>query len=242
MVRFQLRRGVDVNWQKSNVFDSRSGLHFAAQHNNGEVLELLLAQNGVNVNIRATKKKVTPFMMACIYGHEDIMRRLSQVSGIQIGIAVLLCAVASKKPGCVSVLRGVDGVDWNGRNIHGVGPLTLAVGSGLADILQIILSVPEPQLDLSVTSPDGRNIAQIAVEENEGDNQRCLELLSADRRVDQYWNVKNPDGDSPVMFCLKTKRITMATTLLANPSVDLDTVDSEGRHLEDIARSAFNII
>ena len=43
------------------------------------------------------------------------------------------------------------------------------------------------------------------------------------------------------MHCLKTNRITMVTTLLANTIVVLDTVDSEGRHLEDIARSVFNI-
>ena len=41
------------------------------------------------------------------------------------------------------------------------------------------------------------------------------------------------------MFCLKNNRTTMATTLLTNTrlDLDLDTVDSEGRHLEDIAKS-----
>ena len=136
----------------------------------------------------------------------------------------------------------MDGVDWNVKSYdiqtEGLYPLLMAVQGGSADILQTILSVPEPHLDLSVTDY-GRNIAQIAVEGSFGDRQRCLELLCGDRRVD--WNIKNSDGDSPVMFCLKTNRITMATTLLANKSVDLDTVDSGGRHLEDIARSVFNI-
>ena len=134
-----------------------------------------------------------------------------------------------------------DVFEDGGREYGRWYPLLEAVDSGYAECLQILLSVPEPHLDLSVTDIDGRNIAQIAVEEKLGDLQRCLELLSADRRVDQYWNVKNQDGDSPVMFCLKTNKITMATTLLNNTSVDLDTVDSEGRHLEEIARSVFNI-
>merc|ERR1712062_922951 len=140
----------------------------------------------------------------------------------------------NNKPACVSVLREVAGVDWNIRDNEGWYPITLAVERGYADILQIILTVPEPPLDLSVTDSRGRNIAQIAVEENEGDRQRCLELLSGDRRVD--WNIKNSDGDTPVMYCLKNNKIEMARCLINTPGVDLDTVDREGRYLETIAR------
>ena len=139
-------------------------------------------------------------MLACRNGHENIARRLSQVIGIQPnrgddeGETALHFAVLKNKPACVSVLRGVAGVDWNVRSNYGIYSLTLSVGYGHADILQIILSVPEPHLDLSVTDTRGRNIAQIAVEENGGDRQRSVELLSGDRRVD--WNIKNRDGDT----------------------------------------------
>ena len=127
------------------------------------------------------------------------------------------------------------GVDWNVRTNKGNYPLTEAVEDGLADILQIILTVPEPHLDLSVTDIRGRNIAQIAVEENRGDRQRCVELLSGDRRVD--WNLKiGWDGDTPVMYCLKNNKIEMARCLINTPGVDLDTVDRDGKHLETIAR------
>ena len=68
------------------------------------------------------------------------------------------------------------------------------------------------------------------------DRQRCLELLSGDGRVDHLWNVKNPDGDTPLMYCIKYKATSLVTTLLANPSQDLDTVDIDGLHLEDVAR------
>merc|ERR1712218_139206 len=171
-------------------------------------------------------------------GHENIVRRLCQVTGIQLnsgndyGTTALHHAVGN--PACVSVLREVAGVDWNVRCNGGAYPLTLAVRRGHADILQIILSVPEPDLDLSVTDRRGRNIAQIAVEENRGERQRCVELLSGDRRVD--WNIKNRNGDTPVMFCLKNNKIEMARCLINTPGVDLDTVDSEGRYLETIAR------
>ena len=126
-------------------------------------------------------------------------------------------------------------------------PLTMAVDWGHADILQIILSVPPPHLDFSIRDYDGRNIARIVVEnrglrcmENiartvvEDRRLRCMELLSGDRRVD--WNIKNSDGDTPVMYCLKNNKIEMARCLINTPGVDLDTVDREGRYLETIAR------
>ena len=117
------------------------------------------------------------------------------------------------------------------------GTLTEAISRDRIDILQTILSVPGPHQDLSVTDPSGRNIAQIAVEEDEGDRQRCVELLSGDRRVDHYWNIKDSNRDTPVMYCLKNNKIEMARCLINTPGVDLDTVDRDGKYLEDIAGS-----
>ena len=240
LVRELLSSGADVNWRRDA--NGWSGLHFAARYNYGELLELLLAQTGVDVNIRDNDNE-TPLMVACSWGRENIVRRLSQVTDIQLntggyrGWTALHCAVLENKPACVSVLRGVAGVDWNVRNDFGDYPLTEAVESSHAECLQIILTVPEPHLDLRVTDPRGRNFAQIAVEGNREDRQRCVELLSGDRRVD--WNIKNSDGDTPVMYCLKNNKIEMARCLINTPGVDLDTVDRDGRYLEDIARSVF---
>ena len=77
-------------------------------------------------------------------------------------------------------------------------------------------------------------MAQIAVEEDGGDRQRCVELLSQDRRVN--WNIKNSAGETPVMSCLKNNMTVMARSILCNDSVDLDTVDSDGYTLEGFAR------
>ena len=87
-----------------------------------------------------------------------------------------------------------------------------------------------PHLNLS----RGRNIAQIAVEEEGGERLRCVEILSRDRRVE--WNIKNSDGDTPIMYCLKTNKIEMFRLLLNSPRVDLNTRDRDGKYLEDIAR------
>ena len=235
-VRHILLVGADVNWKDD---DDHSGLYIAARNNYGDLLELLLTQAGVNVNI-TDRFNATPLMMACVNGHENIVRRLCQAPGIELnrrrmmGGTALYFAVDRNKPRCVEVLRGAGDVDWNVRTVYGDSPLTLAVMRGYADVLQTILSVPEPHLDLSVTDERGRNVAQIAVEENGEERQRCVEILSRDRRVN--WNIKNSDGDTPVMFCVKNNKIEMARCLINTPGVDLDTVDRDGKYLETVAR------
>ena len=237
IVRHLLPLGADVNSRKEN--DGLSGLHFAARDNYGDLLELLLSQAGVDVNI-ATKKNAKPLMLACFCGHDNIARRLCRVNDIDLNcrtlqnLTALHGAVVRNHLGCVKVLRAAGGVDWNVREDSGWYPLTWSVNRGLADILQIILSVPEPNLDVSVTDPAGRNIAHIGVESMARDRQRCVELLCLDDRVD--WNIRNRFGDTPLIYCLKNNRTSMALTLLTNPAVDLDIEDSDGRHVEEISR------
>ena len=81
-----------------------SGLHMAARNNYGELLELLLAQNGVDVNIR-TNINWTPLMVACGWGHENIVRRLCRVTDITLnsrddyGFTALLMAFCVERRG-----------------------------------------------------------------------------------------------------------------------------------------------
>lgn len=231
--------GADVNW-KDELRDGESGLHTAAEKNYMELLELLLAY-GCDVNIKNNiNNGKTPLMVACLCGHEDIARRLCQVSSIEInardedGRTALYWAVVGNQPSCVNMLRDVVGVNWNVRTEYSTSPLTRAVECGRAGILQILLSVPPSNLDLNVTDSSGRNIAQIAVEVDGGDRQRCVELLSRDGRVD--WNKRNSQGDTPLHFCLKNDKTEMARCLINTPGVDLDIADSDGQYPETIAR------
>ena len=76
LVRELLRSGANVNWRRDGD-GGWSGLHFAALNNYGELLELLLAQTGVDVNIRNNRNR-TPLMWACAAGHENMVWRLCQ--------------------------------------------------------------------------------------------------------------------------------------------------------------------
>ena len=61
-----------------------------------------------------------------------------------------------------------------------------------------------------------------------------MELLCEDPRVD--WNTRDAAGDTPLLFCLKKKKLDVARILLGNPRVDLDVQDSAGKFPETIAR------
>ena len=59
----------------------------------------------------------------------------------------------------------------------------MAIKADLADILETILSVPPPLLDLSVCLNDFFTVGQLAVMKNSQETLRCLQLLSADPRT-----------------------------------------------------------
>ena len=232
-VRALLRLGADVNWRDGQDV---AGLHLATSNNSEEMLDLLLTYVNIDVNVTESNG-LTPLMMACLFDQERFVRKLCRVETILVdredgrGQTALHQAVVGARLDCVRVLLQA-GAGLTVRTRDGSCPLTLALREGHADVLQILLSVPD--LDLSVTDGGGRNVGQIAVEEEGGERQRCVEMLSRDRRVD--WNIKNSDGDTPVMFCLKTNKIEMARCLINTPGVDLDTVDRDGKYLETIAR------
>ena len=131
-------------------------------------------------------------------------------------------------------------MEFNLRDDDGLTPLITAASSSRADILQILLSVPQPQLDLTVTDDVGFNVAWCAVlgyegEEEEGDRQRCVELLCDDPRVD--WNTKEEDyGATPLIYCLEEGKVEMAMILIRNPRVDLNLANNDRKFPETIAR------
>ena len=80
-----------------------------------------------------------------------------------------------------------------------------------------------------------RQCGLTVVEECRGDGLRCVQLLSRDKRVDL--NIKDSlYGQTPITLAMKMGKTEMVKILLNNPRVDLDTVDREGRFLENIAR------
>ena len=70
-VRSLISQRVDVN---ATDVDSSTALHWAAQRNNPEIVDLLLAA-GANAKA-VTRYNVTPLALACMNGNEVIIERL----------------------------------------------------------------------------------------------------------------------------------------------------------------------
>ena len=106
-----------------------------------------------------------------------------------------------------------------------------------ADSLEILLSLPQPLLDITATDDWGNNVAWCSVldteEEEEGDRLRCVEMLCEDPRVD--WNTRK-EGETPLLFCLEEGQVEMAKILIKNPRVDLNVQNNAGEFPETIAR------
>ena len=63
---------------------------------------------------------------------------------------------------------------------------------------------------------------------------KCVETLAAQERCDS-WNVPDRNRDSPIMMALRRNRIDIVKVLTNCPHVDLNVVNRDSKHLEDIA-------
>ena len=258
LAKSSLAGGADVNGRRGYLLMSQSGLHSAARwgDDRGELLDLLLAQPGLDVNIR-DDHNWTPLMEACFGGSENSLMKLLQVDGIEInyqnfsGQTALHLAFENDNLGCIKILGEASGLNWNLKDQMEWTPLLTAAVLGRADSLEIILNVPQHQVDLTVIDNKGFNVAWCALfnamdnkedeeEEYRGDRKRCVELLTADPRVD--WNFRDPeDGDTPLHFCLENGElergeVELAKIIIKNPSVELNVQNNAGKFPETIAR------
>ena len=129
-----------------------------------------------------------------------------------------------------------------GEDVNGVGArfsnhtgLMLAVMKGHNSIVRLLLE--QPTLDLNFTDECSRATALHYAAQH--DNVEGVRLLLADPRQNCA-NLKDSYGKTPVMDAMFYKQKNALRELVANPSVDLDTLDGKWRSLEEVARWALN--
>ena len=241
VLRYLLKQHANVNWRQDGGL-LRSGLHHAVMKDYGQLMDLLLSAPGVDVNIPAMSN-ITPLMMACSLGKDHLVRKLLQ-KGADLnlkdcnGDTGLHSAVDHNDLRCVEALGESAELDWNIKSGGGDSAVSMAVSGGCADVLQYILSLPHHLVDLTVLVSEGDSLAWLAVKALKGDPMRCVQLLSKEDRVD--WNTRDEDGDTPLMYCLKARKIEMAKIILKNPQVDLHISNNDGKFPETIARLVCN--
>ena len=87
-------------------------------------------------------------------------------------------------------------------------------------------------LNSIVRTEDGDTLAHTAIRRGVEEH---VETLAAQQRCD-CWSLTNRRGDTPLMFALKEGKTDIVKILAKYPQVDLDVVDEDLQHLEDIAR------
>ena len=188
------------------------------------IADLLLGHPDLDVD-QVNKEKILLFVA------QDLprLRKLCQLPGIDVNagnpldLAIILHNVAA-----INILAENPALDWNAGYYLSGSPIETALRWGYADIVEILLS--KPTLNLVRTGFGGRSVGHWAVEYSylkEGQPGqlnvsafpvKCVELLSKDPRVN--WNVRNRDGETPIMVALKNKEKEMVKILLRNPRVD----------------------
>ena len=228
--------GIDLNCQ--NIVGD-AAVWVAVSANQPDCVQVLSTVPGVNWNVKTNSDGWTPITWAVVQGYVDVLRILltiptidfnvtdengssGQVPGIDLncqtnnGGTPAIMAVNGNKLDCVQVLSTVPGVNWNIKTNNGWAPITLAVVKGYIDILRILLTIST--IDFNVTDRNGRSLAQIAVESGQPTSVQCLELLSRDSRVN--WNIRNKDGDTPIMYTWKNRKSEMFKLLMNVLSID----------------------
>ena len=86
-------------------------------------------------------------------------------------------------------------------------------------MVEVLLSVPAIQLDQAGPG--------LAVESSASRAVEVVDILSRDERVD--WEVRDQQGDTPIISALRNKRLDMVRLLLRNPRIDLSEVREVAR-------------
>ena len=94
-------------------------------------------------------------------------------------------------------------------------------------------------IDVNILNRFGESAAHTAVEENNIEGLNLL--LSHPNLTALTLNMKdNYFGNTPVMRAVMRNRLEHLEVLVADPRVDLDTTDNEGRSLEEVAYEEYN--
>ena len=122
------------------------------------------------------------------------------------------------------------GEDVNGKDEGKWTALMLAIFERDTEIVKLLLD--QPTVDLNCTNFNGHTALHVAAWK---DNVEALKMLLVDPRLTTY-NHKNNFDWTPAMMAAHWKKAGALRELVAHPSVDLDTKDSFGRSLEEVAR------
>merc|ERR1712130_621812 len=198
-VKDALQRGADVNKKGAHGW---TALMWAVRNNHKSVVELLVKAPNIDVNLK-----------------DDLGRcALHQALGKNWR------KVTNDKYGAFKPLLNVPNIDVNSVDNNGYTPLHTVVEANNIRDLMVLLNVPS--IDVNSVTDSGWTVFHLAVIGNEIEIEGLKLLLTHPSLTAQTLNKKTKfQGDTPVMYAAKLKKLEHLAVLAADPRVDLDTTD-----------------
>ena len=145
------------------------------------------------------------------------------------GYTGLMLAISFNHNSVVALLLKTPNIDVNQKNDWGSFALNNAVYNSNIEALKLLLDFPS--IDVNIVDNYGNSL------------MGCLHkvdvlklLLSHPGLTSLTLNQKQKTGATPVMIAAMKNKLEHLAILAADLRVDLDTMDKEGRGLEEIAR------
>ena len=238
-VKAALQRGVDVNATDKIGW---TGLMGAVGDNHNSVVTLLLNIPNVDVNWKSNLGTCALHQAVFRYTFSkdnEVLKLLLRFPTIDVNIvdndgeSAVHVAVKWKNNEGLKLLLDVPNIDVNIVDNRGESAVHWAVKRENVEALKLLLGVPS--VDVNIVNLDGDSALHQAVDE---DNLEVLKLLLSHPSLTALsLNLKDKlNGDTPVMKAVMLKKEEHVAMLAADPRVDLDNIDKQGRSLEEIAR------
>jgi len=213
-VKAALQSGDDVN---SKYEVGWTGLMVAVSRNHNSVVGLLLKTPNIDVNQKDDDGKCA-LHWAAIWKNIEALKLLLEVPSIDVNI--------------------VDHRGWSALYMTLLAGLDFSVQcrNKNSEALKVLLEVPT--IDVNTVDNTGENAVHWALNSERFEG---LKLLLCHPSVTALTLNQKDEcfGDTPVMRAVKGNTLKYLEVLVADPRVDLDTIDKKGRSLKKVARWLF---
>jgi len=195
-------------------------------------------QRGNDVNSK-DERGMTGLMNAVIHDHNSVVAFLLNTPNIDVNQkddedkCALHKAASWKNIEALKLLLEVPNIDVNIVDHCGLSALYMACRGKCNEALKVLLNVPA--IDVNIVDNNGYSAVHTTAFEN---NIEGLKLLLSHPSLTALTLNKKDErfGHTPVMWALKGSTLKYLEVLVADPRVDLDTIDKEGKSLDRAAR------
>ncbi|CAO2653405.1 Nn.00g028160.m01.CDS01 [Neocucurbitaria sp. VM-36] len=202
-------------------------IHQAVRHGRFEVLETLLACEGIDLNIETRVRSLTPLHIATYKGHLEIVKILLNQTTVKVNSVTkehetpLHLAIIKKHTEVVKHLIHHDDVDINAKGLGEQTPLHLAASIGHVRVVEYIIN--HDGLDINPKNSNEQTPLHLAASRG---HLKAVEYLISHNGVDI--NPKNLCEQTPLHLAASSGHSEVVKLLLGQSLVEPRYQDKKG--------------